>query len=553
MIAIPQTAAVVDLTPMPDLPAGSVEFQAQLYQATRSAGRPVGGLMPWLLDRRCLAAAWERVRDAGGADTPGPDGLTCAALAQRAGSWLAGLADDLFHGRYQPRPPRWVEVPKPDRPGAVRRIGILNVRDRVVQAALKHLLEPILEPVFLPGSFGFRPGRSTAGAVATAARLLGAPAGGAPTLLWGVPLDVADCFPTVDHALLLAEVGRHVADPPLLRLIEQCVRAGGESVGRLWWRRTCGLVQGSPLSPLLCNLALHSVDLALERLGRDTQGGVAALRYADDLLLLARDARLAERGVAAARAALRERHQGLGGDPGPRPAADGIDWLGVRLQPRRLALPGRVEFGHVVPESKLAAMLARLTEMTTPPSDKIDASAFNPARWIVSINDQLRDWRQVYCFADNAPDLFRVLDDFARERVGALLQALTGTRGPELYRKYRVRLPRGFSTWEVPGARLTVLSSLAPCAPVQLTRRPAWMCHRPGGRGASGAWSPGFRRSGGEDRLKAELQPPEAGVPPSGGNAEDRLKAELQPPAADRPQEKLQPGAPPALEYKEDR
>src|SRR5205807_644015 len=100
--------------------------------------------------------------------------------------------------------------------------------------------------------------------------------------------------------------------------------------GRLWWRRTCGLVQGSPLSPLLCNLALHPVDLALDRLGRDTQGGVAVLRYADDLLLLARDARLAERGVAAARAALRERQQGLGGDPGPRPAADGIDWLGVR-------------------------------------------------------------------------------------------------------------------------------------------------------------------------------------------------------------------------------
>ncbi len=510
MSILPLNANVVNLTPTPAPAADGAELQAQIYQATRAAARPLGGLMPWLLERRCLAAAWERVREAGGADTPGPDGQTCAALAPRAGSWLAGLADELFHGRYHPRPPRWVEVPKTDRPGAVRRIGILNVRDRVVQAALKLVLEPILEPVFLPGSFGFRPGRSTAGAVAAAARLLGAPAGSTPALLWGVPLDVADCFPTIDHALLLTEVGRHVGDTALLRLVEQCVRAGGEAVGRLWWRRTCGLVQGSPLSPLLCNLALHPVDLALDRLGRDSQGGVAALRYADDLLVLARDARLAERGVAVARAALRERQQALGGDPGPRPAAEGIDWLGVRLQPRRLTLPGRVEFSHVVPESKLAGMLARLAEMTAPPSDKIDASAFNPARWIVSINDQLRDWRQVYCFADNASDLFRVLDDFTRERVGALLQALTGVRGPDLYRKYRVRLPRGFSTWEVPGARLTVLSSLAPLAPSQWTRRPPWL------RRPARDWGSGFSRSSPLDRPQAEVQQVPPALPATG-------------------------------------
>jgi RNA-directed DNA polymerase len=161
MSTLPLNAMVANLTPTAAVPADGVELQAQVYQATRAAGRPAGGLMPWLLERRCLAAAWERVREAGGADTPGPDGQTCAALAPQAGRWLAGLADDLFHGRYHPRPPRWVEVPKPDRPGAVRRIGILNVRDRVVQAALKLVLEPILDPVFLPGSFGFRPGRSS--------------------------------------------------------------------------------------------------------------------------------------------------------------------------------------------------------------------------------------------------------------------------------------------------------------------------------------------------------------------------------------------------------
>ena len=377
-------------------------------------GGPAAGRPDALAARpACLAAAWKRIREAGGADTPGPDGQTLhhpgtpgRPLARRPGR----------RPLPQPLPPqgtRWVEIPKPDRPGSVRRLGILNVRDRVVQAALKLVLEPILEPVFLPGSFGFRPGCSTAGAVAAAARLLAAGRRDADAALGRAPgrgrllPHHRPCLPPCRDR------------PPrrrhrLLRLVEHGVRAGGEAVGRLWWRRTCGLVQGSPLSPLLCNLALHPVDLALDRLGRDTQGGVAALRYADDLLILARDARLASRrgrgpGGPAQRAAGTGRRSGtaagrrgrrLAGHPPP-------------AAPPRPARP--VEFGHVVPESKLAGMLARLTEMTTPPSDKIDASAFNPARWIVSINDQLRDWRQVYCCADNAPDLFRVLDDFTRE------------------------------------------------------------------------------------------------------------------------------------------
>jgi RNA-directed DNA polymerase len=431
--------------------------------------------MPWVLDRRNLAAAWERVRGADGADTPGPDGLTCAGLRANAAAWLARLADDLYHGRYRPQPPRWVEVPKPDKPGATRRLGVLNVRDRVVQAALKQVLEPILEPAFSSNSFGFRPGRSTACALATAARLFSAGPGTGPQFPWAVPLDVTDCFPTIDHALLLSELSRHVADADVLRLVEDCARTGGTSAGRLWWQRTCGLVQGGALSPLLCNLALHPVDVALAHLGRDTQDGVRCLRYADDLLLVARDAQLAERGVTAVRTALRLRHQALRDAPAPRPAGLGVEWLGVRLQPRRLPRPDRTEFGYVVPEARVAAMLTRLAEMTTPPSDKIDGAAFNLARWIVSINEQLRDWRQAYLYADNAADVFRVLDDWARERLAGLLQAVTGTRWAELQARYGARLPRGFWTWEVPGARLCVLSSLAPHAPAYLTRRPPWM------------------------------------------------------------------------------
>src|SRR5207247_5787992 len=102
---------------------------------------------------------------------------------------------------------------------------------------------------------------------------------------------------------------RHVADPDLLALVGHILQTGGVSTGRLWWQRVRGLVQGSSLSPLLCNLALHPLDAALAELARATGDGTAALRYADDLLLLGRDARLAERALTLTRQVLRRLHQ----------------------------------------------------------------------------------------------------------------------------------------------------------------------------------------------------------------------------------------------------
>jgi RNA-directed DNA polymerase len=451
-----------------------VQWQAELFRETRTAARPLRELMPRLLERRNLEAAWERVRSADGADTPGPDGVTCSALGARATAWLGTLAEDLFQRSYRPQPPRWFDVPKPGQPERTRRLGVLNVRDRVVQAALKQLLEPILEPLFLPTSFGFRPGRSVPGALAHAvATLAGAPFG------WAAHLDVADCFDTVDHGLLREQLRGILGDEALLGLLDAVLAAGGTRTGRLWWQRTCGLVQGSALSPLLCNLALHPLDLALRELAADTQDGLCLLRYADDLLLLARDERVGKRGTQAIRQVLKKLRQEVREDKVQEgPLAAGIDWLGVRLVPRKQHWPGQQPCGYVVPDSRVAAMLARLEEMTTPPSERIDGTAFNPARWVVSINDQLRDWRGAYQFADNAPEVFRTLDEKAQERVGGLLQSLLSLNRFELFRQHRVKLPRGFSTWEVPGARLTVLSALAPVSPTGLVRRPAWMRYR---------------------------------------------------------------------------
>ena len=454
-------------------------IQRTVFHATRGHPRPLPGLMTWVLDRRNLAAAWDRVASADGADTPGPDGITVGQLRHRVGPWLAELAESLFQRTYRPGSPRWVDIPKPDKPGQFRRIGILNFRDRVVQAALKQVLEPVLEPAFLPTSFGFRPGRSVAGALEAAVRSLSAFPGEKPRLLWAVPLDVAECFPTLDHDHVNAACAAHVADAEIRQLVAHLVAAGGTPVGRLWWQRLCGVVQGGSLSPLLCNLALHPLDVAAAKLGQDTQGGVLVLRYADDLLVLARDAALAGRAVHQLRSVLARQRQKFRREPAPVRTADGVAWLGVTLRLRPLPWPDATEFGYVVPTTKINAMLARLEEMTAPPSDKIDAAAFNLAKWIVSINTQLRDWRQAYLFADNAPDLFRLLDQVAHERVGQLLRAVTGGSWQEIRRAHLARLPRGFRTWEVAGARLTVLSSLAPQAPARLTRRPLWWTDQP--------------------------------------------------------------------------
>ncbi|GIW80382.1 MAG: hypothetical protein KatS3mg105_2189 [Gemmatales bacterium] len=451
-------------------------IQARLFHEYGRSSQPARQLMTWLLDRRNLEAAWQRVAAAQGADTPGVDGVRCRDIDQSIDSWLSDLADDLLRRRYRPRSIRWVAIPKPNKPGETRRLGILTVRDRVVHAAIKQVLEPIIEPKFLTTSFGFRPGRCVAGALAEAVRGLSSNGDHPPQFIWVRQLDIAQCFDSLDHEILAAELNRYVADPDLLHLIHKTIATGATITGRLWWRRRLGVTQGSPLSPLLCNLYLHPLDVALDQLAASLRGGVRLLRYADDLLLLASERQFGERASELIRHILKKlRLKCRQPSPDLRQALEGVEWLGVRLQPKRRTWSPQKLFGYVIPDAKILEMFERIKEMTEPPSSKIDSSAFNIGRWIVSVNEQLRDWRQAYRFADNAADVFADIDDLTRSRVFELIKRITGSSADEVYRRFKVRLPRGFWTWEVPGARLVILSSLAPHAPSRLTHKPAWM------------------------------------------------------------------------------
>jgi len=251
-------------------------LQRVLYRSAKSdPARRFHALFTHVARSDILWRAWSDVAANRGA--PGVDGVSVDDVEDSGvGEFLEALAGELKAKTYRPKPLRRVHIPKSGKPGATRPLGIPSVRDRVVMAAAKIVLEPIFEADFLPASFGFRPRRSAH--MAIEAIRVEANRGAD----WVLDADVSDCFGSIDHDVLMALVGKRVSDRSMLKLIHGWLRAGVLEEGAMS-DSVSGTPQGSPISPLLANIALHVLDVEWEKTGRRL--GVL-IRYADDFVVL---------------------------------------------------------------------------------------------------------------------------------------------------------------------------------------------------------------------------------------------------------------------------
>ena len=232
-----------------------LEIQAKLHRwAADDPHRRFDDLFNLVADPGFLLVAWVRVRGNKGAKTAGVDGHTAASITARGiGDFLGALRDSLKDRSFSPLPSRERLIPKPGT-AKRRRLGISTIRDRVVQASLKLVLEPIFEADFLPCSYGFRPGRRVHDAVAEVRHLT------SHSYEWVVEGDIRACFDEISHCALLNRVRARVGDKRVLALVKAFLKAGILTEDGMLKDTDTGTPQGSILSPLLSNVALAVLD-----------------------------------------------------------------------------------------------------------------------------------------------------------------------------------------------------------------------------------------------------------------------------------------------------
>ena len=319
-------------------------IQAKLHRwAIDDPTRRFDDLFNLVCDPAFLLVGWRRVRGNMGARTAGVDGQTAAYIEWVRGeaAFLAELRADLKARRFAPLPVRERMIPKPGGRKR-RRLGIPTVRDRVVQAALKLVLEPIFEADFQPCSYGFRPGRRAHDALAEI-HLLASHA-----YEWVVEGDIEACFDTIDHTALLQRMRRRVGDKRVLGLVRAFCKAGILTEAGQVQDTITGTPQGGILSPLLANIALSVLDEHFAEAWQQTMGtnaqrrtrkarGLARyrlVRYADDFVVMVAGTRadaealkgeaaavLAPMGLRLSEAKTRITH-----------IDEGLDFLGYRMQ-----------------------------------------------------------------------------------------------------------------------------------------------------------------------------------------------------------------------------
>ncbi|SCL17640.1 group II intron reverse transcriptase/maturase [Micromonospora inyonensis] len=406
------------------------EMQAKLHRwAVADCGRRFDDLFNLVHDPATLIMAFDRVAGNQGARTAGVDGLTVADVEERIG--VPGFLDDLRAqlkvGTFRPLPVRERKIPKPGGSGKVRRLGIPTIADRVVQAALKLVLEPIFEADFKPVSYGFRPNRRAQDAVAEIHFF------GTRGYRWVLDADIHACFDEIEHVAVMDRVRKRIKDKRILSLVKAFLKAGVLTELGGHQDTHTGTPQGGIISPLLANIALSVLDEHMhatwepggmmstqDRRRRRRLKGLPnwrIVRYADDFVVLVH-------GTEPDAEVLREeisqvlRPVGLRLSPAKTRVvhmSEGFDFLGFHIQWRRKRGTSKWYVYTFVAQRPLRSVKAKIRALTHKTSQQ------DLEYVLTSLNMVMHGWANYFRHAV-AKNTFGTVDNFTWWRLIRMLR-----------------------------------------------------------------------------------------------------------------------------------
>jgi RNA-directed DNA polymerase len=344
----------------------------------------------WKLEN--LQSAAQQVRKNKGA--AGVDGMSCEAYFKTGPARLERLQDKLKSGKYQPAPVKRVWIPKLGSK-ELRPLGVPTVEGRIVETAVRNVIEPIFEHVFAQHSYGFRPGRGAKDALRRVDQLLNA------GKVWVIDADFKAYFDTIPQEKLMKLLEEHIADGALLELIQKMLQQGVMETGKGWQPTERGTPQGAVVSPLLANIYLNALDHAMARQGRDM------VRYADDFVILCDNQQEAQRVLEE----LRQWTEATGLTLHPTKTRiveasqkGGFDFLGYHF-----------ERGHRWPRQK---SLDKFREAIRQKTRKRDPRPLS--QMVADVNRTLKGWFGY--FKHSVQNTFPTQDQWVRQRLRTILR-----------------------------------------------------------------------------------------------------------------------------------